>query len=158
MDGGYPVLGPDGEDPIPGVDRGVPHPADGGYPVPGLDKGEYPVPGLDGGTSSQVRTGGGVPPFKIRMGGSQDLMGVAPPPCPGLDGVHPSPSKTGWNTPLPNQETDQQSEHLLRGGRCASCVHAGGLSCFKPLFGLCFIFNKSSSLSEGTSATLAGGM
>ena len=41
------------------------------------------------------------------------------PPCPRLDGV----------TPLPHQETDQQSEHLLRGGRYASCVHAGGLSC-----------------------------
>ena len=25
--------------------------------------------------------------------------------------------------------TEQQSEHLIRGGRYASCVHAGGLSC-----------------------------
>ena len=25
--------------------------------------------------------------------------------------------------------TEQHSEHLLRGGRCASCVHAGGLPC-----------------------------
>ena len=25
--------------------------------------------------------------------------------------------------------TEQYSEHLLRGGRYASCVHAGGLSC-----------------------------
>ena len=31
--------------------------------------------------------------------------------------------------PPPNQETEQQSEHLLRGGRYASCVHAGELSC-----------------------------
>ena len=27
------------------------------------------------------------------------------------------------------RETEQQSEYLLRGGRYASCVHAGGLSC-----------------------------
>ena len=33
---------------------------------------------------------------------------------------------TGWGTPPPNQ----QNEHLLRRGQCASCVHAGGLSCF----------------------------
>ena len=26
-------------------------------------------------------------------------------------------------------QTDQHSEHLLRGGRYASCVHAGGLAC-----------------------------
>ena len=32
--------------------------------------------------------------------------------------------------PPPNY-TEQHSEHLLRGGRCASCVHAGGLSFIK---------------------------
>ena len=30
----------------------------------------------------------------------------------------------------PNQETEQHSEHFLCGGRYASCVHAGGLSCY----------------------------
>ena len=29
--------------------------------------------------------------------------------------------------------TEQHSEYLLRGGRYASCVHAGGLSCFPYL-------------------------
>ena len=68
----------------------------------------------------------------------QDWMGF-PPPHPGLDGV-PHLSRTGWGTPLsrtgwdipphphPGLETEKHSEHLLRGGRYASSVHAGGLS------------------------------
>ena len=46
-------------------------------------------------------------------------------------------SKTGWCTPCSGLDgvppPRQQSEHLLRGGRCASCVHAGGLSCSSRL-------------------------
>ena len=38
-------------------------------------------------------------------------------PGPGQDGVPP------------RLQTGQQSEHLLRGGRYGSCVHAGQLSC-----------------------------
>ena len=53
--------------------------------------------GGGGGTPSQVRTGGEGTPF------------------PGLDGVPP------------RQETEQHSEHLLRG------VHVGGLSCITIL-------------------------
>ena len=34
----------------------------------------------------------------------------------------------GWGYPLPPQ-IGQQNEHLLHGGRYASCVHAEGLSC-----------------------------
>ena len=39
-----------------------------------------------------------------------------------------------WHLPwskigLPPQEIEQHSEYLLRGGRYASCIHAGGLSC-----------------------------
>ena len=46
---------------------------------------------------------------------------------------------TGWGTPHPPPtppwldgvpSPHQHSEHLLRGGRNASCVHAGGLSCY----------------------------
>ena len=32
-------------------------------------------------------------------------------------------------SPPPPHYTEQHSEHFLRGGRCSSCVHAGGLSC-----------------------------
>ena len=93
----------------------------GGYPIPGRG---YPIPGLDGGgTPSQVWTGGvphpwwEVPSSKI----CQDSMGY--PRVQDWMGYHPPP----------NQETDQQREHLLCGGRCAFCVHAGGLSCFSCL-------------------------
>ena len=63
-------------------------------------------------------------------------------PISGLDGgevpgVHPQPGLDFRGYPIsgldvglpPTHETEQHSEHLLRGGRCASCVHAGGLSC-----------------------------
>ena len=36
-----------------------------------------------------------------------------------------TPSQGGY----PPARTDQHSEHLLRGRRYASCIHAGGLSC-----------------------------
>ena len=72
----------------------------GGYPIL-LTGGRYPIQDQDGGTL-------GTPLLSAEWG----------TPCPRLDGVTPIP-------PPPNQ----QSEHLLRGGRCASCGHAGGLSC-----------------------------
>ena len=53
--------------------------------------------------------GGGVPNPDLGWGGTT---------WPGLDG--------GGGTPHP---LEQHSEHLLRGRRYASCVHAGGLSC-----------------------------
>ena len=133
LDRGYPIPGPDGRYPIPGLDRGgvphprsrwwVPHPGSGqGYSIPGTlsqvqmvvpcpgFRQRYPISGPDGGTPIQDQDGG--TPIK-------DWMGV-----PGYP-----PSRTGWGTP-PRQETDQHSELLLCGGRYASCVHAGGLSCY----------------------------
>ena len=53
---------------------------------------------------------------------------VVAPPHPGLYGVRPVQDWMGYRTP-PCQEIEQHSEHLPRGGRHASCVHAGGLSC-----------------------------
>ena len=88
-----------------------------------------------GGTPSQVQMGGGtpcprldgVPPLSKTGWGTtplQNWMGY--PPCPGLDGVPPFlPRLDGVALPPPNQ----QSEHLLYGGQCAFCIHAGGLSC-----------------------------
>ena len=81
---------------IPGLDKGLPHPADRG----GWSSSQVWM----GGTPIQGHFRGGIPPP------IQDWNGVPPPP------------------PL-NQETDQQSEHLLRGGWCASCIYAGGLFC-----------------------------
>ena len=122
---GYPILlMGEGVYPIPGLD--------GGYAIPGLDQG-YPILLTGGDTPLQDHDGGNpVVPFAI-----QDWMGH-PPPHPGLDGVPPpNPRLDGVPLPPPFQDwmgyppsPSQQSEHLLRGGRRASCVHAGGLSCF----------------------------
>ena len=86
----------------------------------------------------------GVPPVQDWMGYPPMTGWGIPPsrtewytPCPRLDG-YPPPSKTGWGYP----PLHQQSEHLLRGGPCASCVHARGLSCYLIVFDhviVCFV-------------------
>ena len=83
-----------------------------GYPryPPGPGMGYPPGPGM------------GYPP-DLGWGTPQTLDGV--PPRHGMG--YPPRSEMGYPPP----RTDQHSEHLLRGGRYASCVHAGGLSCFK---------------------------
>ena len=98
-----------------------------GYPHPGQDRGYPPcpgqIPGQDGGDTPLPRRG----IFQDWMEYSSSpgeafpgLDGVLPLPCLGLDGVPPPPD---------HRETEQHSEHLLRGGRQVSCVHAGELSC-----------------------------
>ena len=75
-------------------------------------RGGYPIqPWTGGGTQSSL--GGGVP--QPWSGGYPNLG----------QGEYPIPSPEGY-PPARN------SKHLLRlrGGRCASCVHAGGLSCW----------------------------
>ena len=120
-----------------------------GYPPrPGLDGGGYHISSLDGGgiiwgTPHQVWMVGGTPSQVWMLGGR--YPGYPPPglggggyPISGLDvRRYPGypPTRSGWwggtrGTP-PTHETEQHSEHLLRDGRCTSCVHAGGLSCFK---------------------------
>ena len=88
---------------------------------------------------------------RIRRMGEGTVFSLSvhtPTGCWGLDGCPPvktgsgyPPSRTRWGTPHPGphapppgQETDQHSEHLLRGGWYASCVHAGGLSCLLLAF------------------------
>ena len=89
---------------------GYPISGPGGYPISGL--GEYPIPGPRG----YPIPGPGVPHPRS--------WGV---PHPRFGGT---PSQVrGEGVPQVPPRTDQHSEHLLRGGRYASCVHAGGLSC-----------------------------
>ena len=116
--GGYPIPGLAGGYPISGLAGGVPHLRSGWGELPHLRSGGYPISGLGrGGTPSQVWVGG-VP--HLRLGGTQ-------------------------GTPLPRPDphyTEQHSEYSLRGGRCASCVHAGGLSCCKIVLLRSIVLNK----------------
>ena len=95
-----------------GPDGGVPHPRSGPGGSPSFLTGGIPHPNES--MPSFLIRGTGVPPCRTRW-----VTPLPPPPHPGLDGY-----------PLPCQKTEQHSKHLLRSGRYASCVHAGGLSCY----------------------------
>ena len=150
--GGYPISGPAGY-PISGLGRGVPHPrsGQGGYPIPGLDGG-VPHPRSGWGEVTQPRSGQGGTPTQVWTGGypNPGLDGGVPHPRSGWGVPHPRsgwggtpwdrvPPDLEWGTPQtwdgvpPTWDgvPPQHGEHLLRlrGGRYASCVHAGGLSC-----------------------------
>ena len=100
--GGYPV---------PGLGEGVPHPRYGGT-LQGLGVPWHGVPLL---SRSQVRLGG-VPGYSPHH---QDWV-----PPHQQDGVPPAIQvRTGEVHQL-----EQHGVYLLRGGRYASCVHAGGLT------------------------------
>ena len=58
-------------------------------------------------------------------GGSLVLTGAGGVPQSQVE--YPFPGRTG----VPFPKTEQQSKYLIRGGRYASCVNAGGLSCFQ---------------------------
>ena len=80
--------------------------------------GVLPLSGLDGDTP--VRTGWEYPPapeIETRWGPIPSGLDWGTPLGP--DGLPPSPIRTGWGTQPPNpcRETEQQSEHLLRGSR-----------------------------------------
>ena len=138
----------------------LPHPGSGwGYPFPGPGRG-VPHHRLRwvGGSQSQFQVGGGysIPGPDGGTPGTPhpDWMGY-PSPHPGLDDV--SQSMTGWGTPSPGldgvppsphcQETEQHSEHLLRGRRFTSCIHAEGLSCLLFLF---LVLNNNCQLMFNT--------
>ena len=134
--------------------RGVPHPVGVGVPHPRSRWGRGVPHPAGGGTPCQVQVGDtpfswwGVPHPRSRLGVPHpsgrgypisshgwgtpspihDWMGYPPPPIHDWMGT-PSPIHDWMGYP-PCQEADQQSEHLLRSRRCASCVHAGGLFCF----------------------------
>ena len=131
-----------------------------GYPHPPMGGGVVPHQVLMGMGVTPMLPDGGYPILPDRGDPppppSEDWMGIPPPPL-GVDGVPPCQKiwwvppphqETGWGyvPPLgdwmgytlspPPQEIEQQSEHLLPCKRYASCVHAGGLSCFIPKFKL----------------------
>ena len=102
--GGYPTCLGGGGYPSQVQPRGGGSPArsgrEGGFPQPGGACSGVPP-------SNQVRMGGAcpwVPPGQVRMGGWGGYPGYPP-------------------------GTGQHMEYLISGGRYASCVHAGGLSC-----------------------------
>ena len=102
-----------------------PHPKDGGrycfqFVSPHLNGGgdsilpDWDIPSFPTGGTPSFLTGG----TPIRTGWGYPLLG--------LDGGIPPSGLDGFTPPPPSsQETEQQSDHFLRGGRYASCVHAG---------------------------------
>ena len=110
-----------------------------GTPQLGEDRG-YPSQGMPahGTPLGQVRMGGGVP----QPGGH--LPGV--PPQPGEDRGVPQPEGAP-----PPPGTGQHMEYLISGGRYASCVHAGGLSCF-----YCMEIDEIGLLMKRSSSTVPG--
>ena len=104
----------------------------GGYPDFGTPPGGPGTP--RGGTQTSVPPPGGVrvPPPPPRGGGGTR---VRYPPQGGYRSPGTPPG--GYLT-----RVGQQKEYSLHGGRYASCVHAGGLSCYN-----CKLFNNSSNQS-----------
>ena len=103
------------------------------------------------------QTWDGVPPPDLRWGTPLTWDRVTLPTRPEMG--YPLPEMgypPTWGTP---HYTEQHSVHLLHGGRCASCIHTGGLSCFMTflcrLGFLSFIHTKTwISFSSGNSAPL----
>ena len=122
LEGGYPypiMLCNSTQNSMGQTPRGstLPGPVGGGGTLPGPAGEGYPA----GGT--QV----GYPPSQVRMG----------VPYQGYPGrVPPGQVRTGGVPCQGGTQLGQQKEYSLHGGRYASCVHAGGLSClsYRPAF------------------------
>ena len=79
--------------------------------------------GQSAGGSGQSSRGG-----QVSLGGSVSWGGQVSP-ARGRGQVSPA---GGWvSQPGGSAKIGQQNEYSLHGGRYASCIHAGGLSCFK---------------------------
>ena len=135
-----------------GVPRSGYPPGGSGYPPGGGVPGSGTPPG-EGGTQVQVPPPGGVPGSGTPPGRGVPRSGYPPggtrvryPPggVPG-SGTPPGVPRSGY-PPRGGYLTrvGQQKEYSLHGGRYASCVHAGGLSCvLLSLFNLqLFSINK----------------
>ena len=88
-------------------------------------------PGLMGGTPRYLPPKLPTSPGQVQMGGR--YLGVPPSPA---TKVPTPPARSGYLPPNPRYlpppppGIGQHMEYLIRRGRYASCVHAGGLSCF----------------------------
>ena len=107
---------------LPGQDRGYPR----GYP------GRVPTWARMGGTQVGSPSWQGTPPgqdggypFGYSPAGYPPGQGTHLAGYPPGQGTPPQPGQDGGGTQL-----GQQKEYSLHGGQYASCVHAGGLSCF----------------------------
>ena len=115
-------------------------PPAGGYPTSGNPPGRtwlwVPLQGVTHLRYPPIRPGWGVPHLGYPL---SDLAGGCPLPEDTPPQVTP-PIRPGWGgtppsgTPPPCQTWlgggyRKQMEYLIRRGRYASCVHAGGLSC-----------------------------
>ena len=126
---------------------GIPTLGGGGYLDHGVPTLAWGIPTLIG---DNYLCQGGVPPLAGREVPTLTRRGTYPGPSP-LP-THPTPAKVGTPPPspakvgippskvstIPSWKTDQHSEYLLLGGRYASYVHAGGLSCSKIIL-LCLV-------------------
>ena len=100
----------------------------GGYPYPIMlcnisqnAMGQTEGGTLPGPAGGGTLAGGGYPGGVPCQGG----------PCWGGTQVGTPPARSGWGG---GTQLGQHREYLLHGGRYASCVHAGGLSCFLNSF------------------------
>ena len=114
---------------VPGPPQGVPRsgtPPEWGVPGSDTPPGGYPVRYPPGGTQVRHPPRGGylgqVPP----LGGTRS--GTPPGGYPGQ-----VPPRGVPRPPRGGTRVGQQKEYSLHGGRYASCVHAGGLSCYHLL-------------------------
>ena len=100
-----------------------------GYPLPlGPGTGTPPAPLPQTWDRVPPGPGMGYPP-DLGWGTPPDLGWGTPHPTPDLG--QGTPPDLGWGTPRNLRGVSPlHSEHLLRGRRYASCVHAGGLSCY----------------------------
>ena len=127
-----------------GCPRGVPHPWPGrdreypparsgqGVPQPGASTQGTPLARSGWGYPSQGTTCLGYPTLGLVRTGGAPAWGCLPgvSPQPGQDRTVPQPRGCLPRVPHP-LGIGQHMEYLMSGGRYASCVHAGGLSCSK---------------------------
>ena len=129
---------PKGPTPHPGQDGGRGYPK---VPTPLPCQGTYPHPGQEGEGYPKVPTAhrgqDSIPTGQDRAGGTPRYLstrrqGTYPPSRSGRgkEGVPKVPTPyPPAKVPAPPPWVGQHMEYLIRCGRYASCVHAGGLSC-----------------------------